>query len=397
MNVNAQIRLYLLIMLVDLLSITMGNIFVNVFLMRISDDFANVLIFNAGSFALLSAAAVLLGPLSKKVSKKIGIVLGNTLSVFMYVMVIVLQEKANDFIMILSILSGLSQGFYWLSMNTLLLELADEEHRAKLNSLNGAVNSLCQLIGPLLASFIVAQFPLMEGYRVLFTVIIIMMIISIIACIFLKTKPSIQPYSLKHVVHMKGFSHYVRACSLTAQIFYRDGAITSLLNVLIFEVVRNEQELSGFLSYMTLLAMLVYYSFSHLHVSRRKVFMCGTILCIIAMFLMGRGLDSRFEIAVFVTLFGIGSPICMYQMNVTAQNVAYKMEDTSNYSLEFTIIKEIATGLGRITACVLLYVLYVIPFDFSLYWIFTTSAILISFVSIRTYRKIRKEEFHVQF
>ncbi|MEF9919678.1 MAG: MFS transporter [Erysipelotrichaceae bacterium] len=389
------IRLYLFIMFVDLLSITMGNIFVNVFLMRISNDFASVLLFNAISFALLSVSPLVLGSISKKVSKKIGIVLGNIISIVMYLLVILLQEKVNDFVLILSLLSGVSQGFYWLSMNTLLLELADDGHRKRLNSLQGSINSLCQLSGPLLASMIVASFPLMLGYQVLFSVIIIMMAISVIACFFLKTKPSIQPYSLKHVIKLKEFPHYLRACGLTAQIFFRDGAIPSLLNVLIFEVVKNEQVLSYYLSYMTLLAMFVYYFLSYLHVSRRKLYAIGTLLCVSSMGLLAIGLHSEIQIAIFVTLFGIGSPICMYQMNILAQNVAYKMDGNCEYSLEFTIIKELATGLGRITACVMLYLLYVKTYDFSLFWIFASLSIGISVVSIHTYRKTLEEGFHV--
>lgn len=395
MKINKAIILFLFIMFVDLLSITMGNIFINIFLMRISDDFANVLMFNAISFAFISVSGLMLGRLSKKVSKKIGIIFGNILSIVMYLMVILLQEQVNGYILLLAVLSGISQGFYWLSMNTLLLELADETYRKRLNSWNGSINSLCQLSAPLLASFIVGSFPLMLGYQVLFTLIIILMIISIIACISLKTKHSSQPYSIRDCIKKEHFSHYLHTCKLCAQVFFRDGAIPSLLNVLIFEVVRNEKELSLYLSFMTLMAMIVYYALSHIHVDHRKLFNFGTILCGISMMILMNGLDNEFMIILFVILFGIGSPICLYQMHVVSQNVAYKMDKSCAYSLEFTIIKEVFTGIGRVSACVLLYVLYIVPFDFSMFWIFAFIALLISLCSIYTYHSIMKEDIHV--
>lgn len=382
---------YLAIMFLNLLAITMGNLFINLFLMKIADDFVSVLLFNAVSFLLLCIAALLLGPLAKRTSKKLGILLGDVLGIIMYAAVILLQEQANDYVFILAVLSGLSQGFYWLSMNTLLLELADYQHRERLNALNSAGNSLCQLCGPLLAVIIVDSFPAMDGYNVLFIIIIIAMAVSVVLCTKLDTAVAPAPYTLRKAVRIKGFHQYVQACVLCAEIFFRDGAIPSLLNVLIFHTVKSSAVLSGYLSYMTLLSLLTYYSFAHFHFSRRRLFTYGTFGCIIAMILLGMGLGSHLQIFLFVTIFGIASPICMYQMTIAAQQTAYRLDPQLSYTMEYTIIKEGATGIGRISACFILYGLYVSSMDFRLYGWFSGLAILISLLSLYTYRRVHLE------
>lgn len=388
MKMTKAMKLYLAIMFLNLLAITMGNLFINLFLMNIADDFANVLLFNAISFLLLCIAALLLGPLAKRTSKKLGILLGDMLGIVMYGAVILLQTRANDYVFILAVLSGLSQGFYWLSMNTLLLELADYSHRERLNAFNSAGNSLCQLCGPLLAVLIVDSFPAMDGYNVLFLIIMIAMAISVVLCTKLHTEVAPAPYTLSKAIRIKGFHQYVQACILCAEIFFRDGAIPSLLNVLIFHSVQSSAILSGYLSYMTFLSLLTYYSFAHFHFSRRRLFSYGTIGCIIAMVILGMGLGCHLQIFLFVTIFGIASPICMYQMTIAAQQTAYRLDPDLSYTMEYTIIKEGATGIGRISACFILYGLYVYQMDFRQYGCFTALGILISLLSLITYRRV---------
>lgn len=384
---DRNIILYLVVITINLLSITMGNLFVNLFLLKISEDASNVLLFNVGTYALLLVAALFLGPLSKRVSKKIGIILGNACSILLYCIVIFMQEEVAALVLPLSLLSGIAQGFYWLSVNTLSLELSTTQNRKSFLAVSGLLSSGTQMIGPILASMIVGLFNELTGYIFLFSVISILMGVSIFCCLFIKTQKSDIQYSLKKVFAFQGMHEYRKYCVLFAQTFFRDGIILYLLNIFIFDAFQSEQLLSYVIAFMTLLSILTYTLVPKIKIKSDKLFRGCVYVSFFAMLLLITQLKSFVIMMIFISLFGIYSVMTSYLLTLQAQNIARVIDQENHYCLELTIIKEAYIGLGRISATILVYFLYIQHRNFSNIAIFIIISAMINLYSLRTLKR----------
>lgn len=387
-KLNKNLKVFIFILLLNLLAINMGNVFINIFLMKISESSLHALIYNAGICIMILVAFLILAPICKGYSKKVGIFIGNIVSCILYITVIILGDKAGSYVVLLGILSGLAQGFFWLSVNTMMVDLTNVNNRNRFNSIFGIVTSVTQMIGPLVASIIVSSFRELVGYTILFVLIAIIMIISLVCTFFLTEVKSYGKFSLMKTCKRLNLREFNIFGKVVSKVYFREGVVAFLINIMIFEVVRSEDILGKLITFMTTLSILTYYMLSRKRLKIRNIYLIGTVINVISVMLLTMFFDNMFIIMIYLIIYGVSMPLTVNPVNIIGQNLTEKIDLHKDSVLELTCLREIYVGIGRISSTILLVVLYSISGDFSTLWIFGSIAIILSLSSIREIKRI---------
>src|SRR5690554_6135232 len=111
----------------------LSGTFVNVYLWKVSNDFALI-----GWFALSNQVANVItfwlaGKWVKEHNKMNSLRLGVALSAGFYLLVLFLQKEAVDYVLVLGSVQGMAAGFFWLAFNVVYFEVTGPGNRDKFN------------------------------------------------------------------------------------------------------------------------------------------------------------------------------------------------------------------------------------------------------------------------
>lgn len=372
----------------NLLAIKMGSVFLNIFLMKISDDASLALVYNLGIVIMILIAFFIIAPICKRTSKKIGIFVGNTCSCILYLLVIIFGESAGDYVVLLGVLSGLSEGFFWLSMNTLMIDLTDYKNRREFNGVYGILSAVSQMFGPLGASIIISTFSGLTGYTVLFSLIFIIMVVSLIGCIFIKEPKSTGQFSMKAIFTELDIKRFKLIGGLVSKLYFREGVVSFLINIMIFEVTASESILGRLVTFMTILTIIVYFILGKIRIDMKKLYSIGTVVNVISLVILTMFFDNIYMIIIYLFLYGVSMPLTVNPVNIISQNFIQKSDKTGARVLELTCFREMFVGLGRISSTLFLLVLSKLTGNFALLWVFGLIAALLSLWSIKDVNRL---------
>ena len=184
-----NIKLLIIVQSLNFLILNMGNVFISIFLINTSNDVMGALLYNLFIAIMILAGFFIIGPLGEKY-KKSGIIFSNILNCILYILILFLGEKSSGLVWILGSISGLAQGFYWLSNNILTIDLIDNDNRKSYNSIVGVINSILGMVGPIISATIISMFVGIKGYLVLFAAILTIMVSAMVLTFFIKDPPS---------------------------------------------------------------------------------------------------------------------------------------------------------------------------------------------------------------
>lgn len=124
------------------LSTALSATFVNVYMWRLTSDMKYIVFQNM----LSSITIVIMFILSGQISRKLGITtcirLGIISNLLFYVIILLLKEKAENYLIYLGFLSGSAVGFYFYAVNTLNYHYTNIENRAYFLGLSGVFSKL---------------------------------------------------------------------------------------------------------------------------------------------------------------------------------------------------------------------------------------------------------------
>lgn len=133
-----NIKLLIIVQSLNFLILNMGNVFISIFLINTSNDVMGALLYNLFIAIMILVGFFIIGPISEKY-KKSGIIFSNILNCILYILILFLGEKSSGLVWILGSISGLAQGFYWLSNNILTIDLINNDNRKSYNSIVGVI------------------------------------------------------------------------------------------------------------------------------------------------------------------------------------------------------------------------------------------------------------------
>ncbi|NOU98353.1 hypothetical protein GC093_34805 [Paenibacillus sp. LMG 31456] len=329
----------------------LSGIFVNVYLFKVSENLLQVLSFHLASFCAWVPAFIGAAWLGKKAGRTIGLLLGNGGFLCFYLCILVLGQVSAAYSIPLGILFGVSSGLYWMSVNTLVVDFTSKTNRDWFNGVNGMISSLTQLVGPLIAGWLIVGLQSGLGYGIIFTLSVILYGFSILFGLKLPIVKDSSPFSWPALLSVHKHRSW-RAMSYSfAALHFRDDVLAFVLWLLMYTVTRSEGVMGNFAFLLTLCSVIFYYRMGRSIGSQAKyrIMVIGTTGFSASLMLLWWNI-SPYTLTAYTILAGICVPLFQVPFNTTLMNSIESFDDGGKYRMELIVAREIAISIGRIVS-----------------------------------------------
>lgn len=172
--VNTKSRLpsafsrFLIVQALFTVAITICNIFINTFILRVTGDSTGVMFYNivlggVQPFAMVAACYV-----TKRFSAECSQRIGLGFYAAMYLLMAVLAENSIPYILYIGAIGAVAAGFYYTAYAVQIVEYLTDETRDRAHGAMGIVTGMISLGLPPLSAVVISAFGGFNGYRVLF-------------------------------------------------------------------------------------------------------------------------------------------------------------------------------------------------------------------------------------
>jgi YQGE family putative transporter len=355
-QLSSQASLLLIVHGLFAVANALSGTFVNVYLWKVSNDLALI-----GWFALAGQVANALtfwvaGKWVKEHNKMNSLRLGVALSAVFYVLVLLLQKQAVDFVLLLGGLQGMAMGFFWLAFNVVYFEVTGPEDRDQFNGWAGLLSSGAGMIAPWVSGFLIVRMANTSGYKLVFAISLVVFTIGVIVSFFLKKRKVIGNYEWLHAFkHLKDKGNPWRLAvpALAAQGF-REGVFAFIIGLMVYMATKNEFQVGNF-SLITSAVALISFMLVGKHVrpwTRNRFMLLGTIMMVLVI------LPFFWQVSYFTLLiFGIGTslfiPLFTIPMVSSVFDIIGRDEDSARHRVEYVVLREFGLNIGRISGTLL--------------------------------------------
>ncbi|MGV2964646.1 MFS transporter [Paenibacillus sp. AGC30] len=329
----------------------LSGTFLNVFLWKSRPDYAMLGWFTLSQQLAIGLTFWLAGKWVKEHNKMSALRLGTALSGIFYMIVLWAGSKAVDWIWPLGILLGCSLGLFWIAFNVVYFEITDRENRDLFNGWVGLLGSMTGIIGPWFSGLIITRMADNTGYRLIFTVSLVIYVIAVVFSFFLKKRKVSGTYrwSEPWIQLSKPDSPWkTLALGLFAQ-GAREGVFAFLIALLVYVATAQEYKLGQFSLITSAVALISYWAvgkWSKPQYRSRGMFIGALILLIVLIPLLWK--------VTYVTLLimGIGSAVAMPLYILPMISAGFDMMGTSDENVEkrveLVVLRELCLMVGRL-------------------------------------------------
>ncbi|WP_416825369.1 MFS transporter [Ectobacillus polymachus] len=350
-------KIFLIILCLNGIANSLSNIFVNIFLYKVSQNLYEVALFNFVSYVVWMPTFLYAGILSKKINRKISIVIGSILQLVFYLCIILFGKASVDMVIPLGIIFGVGSGFYWLSVNVLTVDYTNNNNRDWFNALNGIFHSISQMIGPLAAGWIVVMFPGFMGYKTIFTLSFLFFLASMLLTFFLPNTKEKNVFDYKSMFRMYGNKEWRYMAYVFSSLAFRDGVLSFIIWIWVYMVTKSEGLLGNYAFITTAFSVITFYIIGRFGRQERKwnFIVWASLLLSLSIFLLVFHIN-------YITLlvYGLTSAVCtpLFQIpfNTLSLNSISKFDENGKLRIEMVVSRELALSVGRIPSvgCVML-------------------------------------------
>ncbi len=363
-EINKDLVLLLCIGGLYSLSIGLSNTFVNVYLWKQSGEFLDIGIYNLFIVVLQPLTFILAGRWAKKVDRVIVLRLGvSSLAVF-FVTVLFIGESASQYLVLLGSLLGIGYGFYWLAFNVLTFEITEPETRDFFNGFLGLLTSFSGMIGPILAGFIISSMEEFTGYRIIFTVSLLLFAGAVVLSMFLKRRPSSGTFQFVRIIKERRNNYNWRMIT-NAHFFQglREGTFIFVISVFVFITTNSELALGKFGLVNSVVAFIGYYTTTRLikEKHRKKSILVGGLLLYAAILLIVFDI-TYIKLITYAVVIAMAYPLLLVPYMSLTYDVIGQSWNAAKMRIEYIVVRELFLNGGRIVS-VLCFLIAVAFFD----------------------------------
>jgi len=345
----------------DLLSVGMlyqtataiAGMFVNVFLIQVTNDIGLIIIQNI-LFAVSLLGAFLLG---SKLLAKIDIMkilkLGILSNMLYFLVILILQENTTPFLIPLGFFNGIGQGFFWFSFNILLGRLLNDEERGRFFGMKNSFENLFGIVTPMVAGFVIARFSELTGYYVLFGTAVVMFILGIMLSRRLETFTSEQKLNFLPILRLRGNKFWKAQIGLSLSMGASTMIHTQIFMVFAFYILRDEQRIGAYNSLLAVIGVLSSMWLSKYLTSKNEKRLAGISATVFMVGLVTLGIFAS-EAAFVVAIVAVGFAHS-WNMSI-AQSMKYKLSSVGGDGFsqeEYVVAAEFPIALGRIVGLII--------------------------------------------
>lgn len=256
-SLSSEERKLLTIQGLDILAYALAGVFVTVFFFT-NSDLRTTILYRAIAFASMTSFFALAGWVLKKVSSGFLMKAGLIASVIYYLSLFYLKEKSVGYILPLGILDGFTGAAYWAGYNLNQYILTHEGRRLEYFGWGSAVVNVASAAGPILGGLIIttvkaATLDVVYGYSTLFFLVAAIIAASIVVIGRLPSH-GIPQFSYRHLWQNPRLAEWKIVLAQQGVLGLYDVAATTVTNVLLFLILKNEAKLGTILAVSSVIA-----------------------------------------------------------------------------------------------------------------------------------------------
>ncbi|CAI6018831.1 hypothetical protein PAECIP112173_00170 [Paenibacillus sp. JJ-100] len=329
----------------------LSGTFLNVFLWKSRPDYAMLGWFTISQQLAIGVTFWLAGKWVKEHNKMSALRLGIALTGIFYMLVLWTGTRAVDWIWPLGLLLGCALGLFWLAFNVVYFEVTDRENRDLFNGWVGLLGSMTGIIGPWFSGLLITRMTANTGYRLIFTVSLVIYIIAVFFSFFLKKRKVSGTYRWSEPIHQLSTPNSPwrpLAMGLFAQ-GAREGVFAFLIALLVYLATTQEYKLGQFSLVTSAVALTSYWAAGKWFKPhyRSKGMLTGSVLLLLVL------LPLLWKVSYGTLLFmGIGSAIAMPLYILPMISAGFDMMGTSGENVEkrveLVVLRELCLMSGRL-------------------------------------------------
>lgn len=382
-------RLLLAIMTLNGSANSLSNIFINVYLYKVSNEVYLVLLFHLISFLCWLPAFAAAGWLGKRSDRRIGIMIGNIFLIAFFGLLLVFGERITDMLPLAGLLYGTGLGFYWMSVNVLMIDVTDKHNRSWFNGLNGTLGSVSQMIIPLVGGFFISSLPGMVGYGLVFAFAVLLFSLSVILASRLRTTARKEIFHWRKMIDIHRIPQWRTLSYCFTALHFRDDVLASFLWIWMYMVTQNEGVMGGYSFLLTGLSSLAFFFIGRFgnqkhHLRYALMGAIGFSLSLLSLLV-----DlNEWTLLIYAVLAGMCNPLFQVPFNTLLLNSIAQYDGNGRFRVELIIAREVAISIGRITSTAgLAAILYVLPESTLAMNMYLFLLIVVGFVPVLLLRK----------
>ncbi len=334
----------------------LSGTFVNVYLWKVSNDFALIGWFTLSHQAVNAITVWVAGKWVKEHNKMNGLRLGVALSAVFYIVVLFLQKQAVDYVIILGTIQGMAAGFFWLAFNVVYFEVTGPEDRDKFNGWAGLLGSGAGMIAPWISGFLIVRMTNTTGYKLIFTISLTIFMIGVAVSFFLKKRKVPGNYEWFHAFLKLKEKDNPWRLSLLALVSQgmREGLFGFIIGLLVYIATENELHVGNY-SLITSAVALISFWLAGKYLKpwfRRRSMLIGSIM--ISLVILPFFWKLNFAMLLF---FGVSTaiflPLFTIPMVSSVFDIIGRDEESALHRVEYVVLREIGLDVGRIIGTLL--------------------------------------------
>lgn len=354
-DVNRELIILLCIGGFYALSISLSNTFVNVYLWKQSGEFRDLGLYNLAIVTMQPLTFILAGRLVKQVDRIIVLRLGVSFLAVFFLSVLMVGNRAHDYLLLLGALLGIGYGFYWLAFNVLTFEITEPDTRDFFNGFLGILTSAAGMIGPIVAGYIISSLTKWKGYTIIFSISLGLFLMAVVLSFFLTRRPAKGTYGLMRVIEERANNKNWRLIT-NAHFFQglREGIFVFVISIFVYMATGSEWALGKFGFVNSFTSFIAYYLVSRFiqPAYRKKAILCGGLLLYAALFLIVFDLSYP-RLLLYAVTIAIAYPLLLVPYSSLTFDVIGRSWEAAERRVEYIVVRELFLNGGRITSILL--------------------------------------------
>jgi YQGE family putative transporter len=341
----------------------LAGAFLSIFLWRASHDLAPIALYSGLCALMIPAAFVANGLLWRGIGAGASIRIGLFGCGLSYLVILMLGNDAPHWVVLLGLLRGFAEGFYWSGFHLVTYDTTSDRDRDRYFGAQATASLfLTAILPPAAGAIIVAGTRVggtYRGYQLVFALSAVVLMAAMVVAGQLPSSAR-QRLSLRRVATLARRNPDWRWVTRARLADGFTGSLIGLvLTILMFLVLKNEQQVGNFNGLMGLLGVAISLGLAAFMKPRHRIVcaLVGGALLVLSTFLLPLYLTA-WAIVGFGLLRAIGGPLHGNALAPVALQVIDRDPAPTVMRYEYIVHQELCLGIGRVLSigCFLLLV-----------------------------------------
>ncbi len=283
---------------------------------------------------------------------RIGVILN-----FVYIIAIItLKEKIIEHLGLISILYGISSSAYWFSYNLFAINKIDNKTRTEYTVKSKIISSIIGILCPIILGSIIT----VTNYELTAVIILIISVIQIILSFMLSPdkETNLCKFNIKETWNKLKNNKQIRKISIVEFLIgmnVSDGALESLMTILIFNSFKTDMNLGIITSITTILSMISVKLYGKIYKKKddKNLIIISSIFPVIAVLIL---LIWRNNVTIII--YNVCYVVFTSLLTLTREIRLFNISDShivdKNNQCEFFALREGILNIGRVVGYVML-------------------------------------------